>query len=334
VNQEIINVCSSLGFFHETDYIPETSVPTGWVIRTSAADNDWRAVCFGNNLFVAVANSGTGNRIMTSPDGITWTLQTSAADYDWVDICYGLGYYVCISSNGYIMSSPDAITWTLVYTPSTYVQNTHSFESIAFGGGLFISPPDGFLQADKGILFIFSTDGVNFYTYKEQTRFHCTKILYSDFFTTLDWRTGDCYYSNTGLQADWRLAINIGHSSYNIFAKGPSWVFLPWYPLKSPMQENYYIRTVTDIFSPSTLQKVIPLESVHFSSICYGDGIFVAVTHSSGNNPTFISNDGIDWQTLAPATNNSWTSICFGLNTFVAVASSGTGNRVMTFSRF
>ena len=33
----------------------------------------WYSVCYGNGLFVAVASSGTGNRVMTSPDGITWT---------------------------------------------------------------------------------------------------------------------------------------------------------------------------------------------------------------------------------------------------------------------
>ena len=37
-----------------------------WTSRTSAADNDWYSVTYGNGLFVAVAGSGTGNRVMTS----------------------------------------------------------------------------------------------------------------------------------------------------------------------------------------------------------------------------------------------------------------------------
>ena len=42
-----------------------------WTIRTSAADNSWRSVCWSPELglFCAVADSGTGNRVMTSPDG-------------------------------------------------------------------------------------------------------------------------------------------------------------------------------------------------------------------------------------------------------------------------
>ena len=44
-----------------------------WTSRTSAADNEWNSVAYGNGLFVAVASAGTGDRVMTSPEGITWT---------------------------------------------------------------------------------------------------------------------------------------------------------------------------------------------------------------------------------------------------------------------
>jgi hypothetical protein len=39
-----------------------------WTLRSSAADNGWRAVCWAAELglLAAVANSGTGNRAMTS----------------------------------------------------------------------------------------------------------------------------------------------------------------------------------------------------------------------------------------------------------------------------
>ena len=39
-----------------------------WTIRSSAADNDWRAITYipSRDRLVAVASSGTGNRVMTS----------------------------------------------------------------------------------------------------------------------------------------------------------------------------------------------------------------------------------------------------------------------------
>ena len=65
----------------------------GWFSQTSAANNDWVGVTWGGpagqEKFVAVAYTGTGNRVMTSPDGVTWTLQTSAADNIWHSVTWG-----------------------------------------------------------------------------------------------------------------------------------------------------------------------------------------------------------------------------------------------------
>ena len=37
-----------------------------WTSQTSAADNGWVSVTYGNGLFVAVSGTGNGNRVMTS----------------------------------------------------------------------------------------------------------------------------------------------------------------------------------------------------------------------------------------------------------------------------
>jgi hypothetical protein len=68
-----------------------------WTSRTSAADNSWSSVTYGNGLFVGVAGSGTGNRVMTSPDGITWTIRTSATDNIWNSVTYSNGLFVAVS---------------------------------------------------------------------------------------------------------------------------------------------------------------------------------------------------------------------------------------------
>jgi len=73
---------------------------SNWFTRASAADNNWAGVTYGNGLFVAVAYSGTGNRVMTSPDGITWTIRTSAADNDWAGVTYGNGLFVAVAHSG------------------------------------------------------------------------------------------------------------------------------------------------------------------------------------------------------------------------------------------
>ena len=37
-----------------------------WTSRTSAANNFWLSVAYGNGVFAAVSDDGTGNRVMTS----------------------------------------------------------------------------------------------------------------------------------------------------------------------------------------------------------------------------------------------------------------------------
>ena len=71
-----------------------------WTLRSSAADNGWWSVCYGNGMFVAVAYSGAGNRVMTSPDGVKWTLRSSAVDNNWGSVCYGKGMFVAVAISG------------------------------------------------------------------------------------------------------------------------------------------------------------------------------------------------------------------------------------------
>ena len=58
-----------------------------WTSRTSASDNDWYGITYGNGLFVAVSPiSSPSSQVMTSPDGITWTSRTSASDNAWYSV--------------------------------------------------------------------------------------------------------------------------------------------------------------------------------------------------------------------------------------------------------
>jgi hypothetical protein len=80
-----------------------------WTLRESALDNQWVSVTFGDGLFVALSNSGTGDRAMTSPNGETWTLQSSGVDLTWQNVRYGRGLFVAVASggSGRAMTSPN-----------------------------------------------------------------------------------------------------------------------------------------------------------------------------------------------------------------------------------
>ena len=83
---------------------PRPGTGINWTSRTSAADNNWRSVCWSAEvgLFVAVSYNGSGNRVMTSPDGVNWTSRTPAADNNWMSVCWSAeaGLFVAVSNNG------------------------------------------------------------------------------------------------------------------------------------------------------------------------------------------------------------------------------------------
>ena len=125
-----------------------------WTSRTSAANNNWVGVTYGNGIFVAVSWSGTGNRVMTSPDGITWTARTSAADNNWYSVTYGNGTFVAVSWYGTgnrVMTSPDGITWT-----SRTSAANNNWYSVTYGDGTFVAVS----ETGSGNRVMTSPDGI------------------------------------------------------------------------------------------------------------------------------------------------------------------------------
>jgi hypothetical protein len=88
-----------------------------WTLRTAAAANEWFSIVWSAELsiFVAVSRTGTGNRVMTSPDGINWTTRSSE-DSDWYSVTWSpeLYLFVAVANGGtnQVMTSSDGITWT------------------------------------------------------------------------------------------------------------------------------------------------------------------------------------------------------------------------------
>jgi len=79
-----------------------TSTDNGnnWIYH-SVPINAWISVTYGNGKFVAVANSGGANRVMTSPDGETWTSPVTAPEANgWTSVTYGNGLFVAVASSG------------------------------------------------------------------------------------------------------------------------------------------------------------------------------------------------------------------------------------------
>jgi hypothetical protein len=311
--------------------IPPVPPGINWVIRTSAVDNAWVGVAYGNGLFVAVSETGSSNRVMTSPNGITWTARASAADNNWRAVTYGLQngdptkpLFVAVSDNGSgnrVMTSPDGINWTT----RTSVNN-NAWVGVTYGGGLFVAVSN----TGSGTVVMTSPDGITWtgrtaavgnawqsVTYGLQNG-DPTKPLFvavansgtgNRVMTSLD---GITWTSRTSAADNFWYDIAFGNGVF--VAVG--------------FTGSNRVMTSPDGITWTARNAAVANE---WLSVAFGDGLFVAVSGNSGTgNRVMTSPDGITWTSRTSAADNIWRSTIFGDGRFVAVAVSGTNNRVMT----
>ena len=90
--------------------IVKSSDTTSWTdVSVSAVTSDLLFVRYVNGLFIAVGANGT---ILTSSDATSWTLRTTGVTVSLMSVCYGNGVYVVTGGSGTILSSDDGAVWT------------------------------------------------------------------------------------------------------------------------------------------------------------------------------------------------------------------------------
>lgn len=282
--------------------------PQLWEPRAASAANNWAAVAWSSTLglFAAVSTSGTGTRVMTSPDGVTWTTRVSAADYSWNGIAWGAGLFVAVTSGGTtdrVMTSPDGITWTLRVTPN------RSLQAVTFGGGQFV--------AVGSTTAITSPDGITWTDRTQATAFVRSIAYGASRFVAVS-SLGDVTRSTDGIT--WTVGTIPAHA----------WLGITW-----SEELDLFVAVGNGVAtSPDGItwtDRTLP-EANTFSAVAWGAGagMFVAVA-STGTNRVMSSTDGITWTAQPPAEPNTWNAVAWSpsLEIFAAVGSSGT-NRVMT----
>jgi len=300
---------------------------SNWILQEGANDNDWRSVCYGNGLFVAVASTGTLNRVMTSFNGKNWTIQTTPSpDKVWQSVCYGNSLYVAVASSGgdpdsRAMTSPDGETWTIQTTPAA----SGAWKSVCYGKGLFVAVASSGTGNNRVMT---SPDGE---TWTMQAAAEA-----------LSW-TSVCYGNGLFVAVAYSGAVG---SRAMFSSDGETWTMssstegIPW---SSVCYGNGLFVAVAEsdvgtgrvMTSPDgdvwTIQTVgITLS---WQSVCFGNGFFLAVADSGAHNSIIISPDGELWKIAPSVSAITWTEVCYGEGFFVAVASTTTVNNVMTSLR-
>lgn len=131
-----------------------------WTEQTPANNvNQWSSVTYSPDLdlFVAVSRTGSSDRVMTSPDGITWTQVTGTPNLNFERVVWGNGLFVAIAQgrepggvvNQRVATSPNGTDWTL-----RSIGNSQWLD-VAYGNGMFVA------VSQNQSLVARSFDGIN-----------------------------------------------------------------------------------------------------------------------------------------------------------------------------
>jgi len=283
-----------------------------WVSVTSSpvvVENDWKRVCFSPELglFCAVGTSGTGNRVMTSPDGNNWTIRTSAANQDWYDIVWSPtavttddfgGPYVgtfCVVGNGtFVMTSPTGINWK-TRTPAA----SENWRGLAWSPTAVTT--DDFGGPYVGTFCAVALSGTG------------NRVMTSP--TGENWKIRSSAADNSWLSVCWSpelslfCAVSAGGVGNNVMTSPNG---ITWTPRVSAADNIW-------------------------RNVCWSPelSLFCAVSDTNLgtiNNRIMTSPDGINWTARTASANNDLQNICWSpeRTLFCAVGTSGTGTRVMT----
>ncbi len=253
------------------------AAPAGitWTSQTSAADNIWNSVTYGNGLFVAVSGTpGLGNRVMTSPDGVTWTSRTSAADNFWNSVAFGDDTFVAVASNGFpnqVMTSPDGVNWT-ARTPAA----DNNWISVTYGKGLFVAVSFGGPGSRNRVMT--SPDGVIWTIGTTPSDNTWESVTYGDdtFVAVSSDGSGDRVMTSPD-GVTWTARTSAADNSWNSVTYGNG-LFVA---VSSASSGGNQVMTSPDGITWTS--QTPPAPGNRWTSVTYGNGLFVAVSRGPGS---------------------------------------------------
>lgn len=290
------------------------AIPTyaTWTQGTLPASAAWRAVAYGNGVFVAIAASST--TAATSADGgTTWTQRTLPANTSWSALTFGNGLFVAVATSSAIAAtSPDGITWTqrALPTSSTWTSvifGNDTFVAVSQSGGVGATSPDGIAWTQRSL-----SSGI------------WASVTYGKgLFVTVAGRPG-LYGSSAAARTSpdgitWtaRTLPQVAIWSSVTFGNG---VFVA-VALAGQNETNNTTVAATSPDGITWTSRTLPA-SATWSSVTFGNGLFVAVSGlGTTTNIAATSPDGITWTQRTLPASLQWRSVTYGVGAVVAVPS-------------
>jgi S-layer homology domain len=272
-----------------------------WTQRTSGTNSNLNGITYGNDMFVAVGNSGT---ILTSTNGTNWTARSSGTGATLSDVTYGNGTFVAVGVGARFVTSTNGINWTYIHP---YSENLPTY-SITYGNGLFVAV--GYWD-----LVYTSPDGFNWTKRSSGVNYNLYCIAYGNGRFVAGGEDGKGVTSTDGI--NWS-PMSLGFTSWSfadiLYAEG---IFL------SPVTGSPTYNIGTIAYSSDGINwnyKAPPSDVYYLTGVAYGNNTFVIVTDNYPNS-IITSPDCCNWTARSPWM--SGKSVAYGANTFVSVNNLG-----------
>lgn len=293
--------------------------------------NALSSVVWSGTQFVAVSTTGVGNRVITSPDGITWTAQRSAADNAWQSIAWApsLSLFAAVANSGTnnrVMTSPDGITWTIRTTP---VDN--SWSSVTWSGSLFVAVA----ITGIGTRVMTSPDGINWTARQSAADFNWTSVVWAGGTVNLFVAVANSGQGQRVMTSPDGITWTLRTSALTPANADQAWnsvTYSSTLDLLVAVGASGGVMTSAD--GINWTYRVFLANTNAYLSVVWADtlGLFVAVANTGTGTRIMTSPDGIAWTQRASPADNAWHLIAWSssLGRLVAIATSATANSVMT----
>ena len=301
-----------------------------WTLRTNAMIEYPTSVAWGTvngvSQFMAVFDSGTGNRSMSSLDGITWSLVATPADNGWMSICYlpsGTGSFSAVASSGtgnrvMTYSVNGGIAWMIRTSAAD-----NSWNSIAYGNGKFVAVA----SSGTGNRVMTSPDGITWTIRTSAADNVWRSIAYGNglFVAVASTGTGNrVMTSPDGIT--WTIKTSAADNSWISIAYGNGLFVAVAYTGTG----NRVMTSVSIVAWKTQLSA----SDNDWTGIATNGTDLVAVAASGSTTGYYSmksSDEGLTWVSVATPADSAWSGVCYGGGKYVTVAYNGTGSHTMTW---
>ncbi|MEI6663590.1 MAG: hypothetical protein WCL20_04745 [Actinomycetes bacterium] len=301
--------------------ITETAGTT-WTSRTAASSDSWRSIAYGNGRFVAVSNTGTGTRVMSSTDGVTWsTTSTGVPDGNFSDVTWDGTNFIAVTNNSQTsttnraITSSDGINWTGRSFPVA-----RNMQAVTCSNSICVAVGNNGGAGTAGRAMSSADNGATWtarFPAADNSWFgvaygNGTFVAVSNTNTANGGSINDRVMTSTN-GTSWTARTAAANNNWTDIAYGNG----TFVAVAASGVNRVMTSTDGASWSPQTVA------TNDWQSITYGNGLFVAVSTTGTGNRVMTSPDGVTWTQRTSASDTNWLGVAAGNGVFAAVAGDG-----------